>query len=82
MCKGWSSLGHAAAWDFDRVADASAGPRWRAACEGEGPAIRDIQTGAPDCARKSSRRRTTKSTPAYVAPPMTAPGPTAGGQLQ
>eukprot|EP00959_Pyramimonas_sp_CCMP1952_P078159 1633765-Pyramimonas_sp.AAC.1 len=60
----------------------SAEPRWKAAYKDEGPAMEDIQTGAPDYARKSSRRRTTKTTPAYAAPPMTAPGPAAGGQLQ
>eukprot|EP00959_Pyramimonas_sp_CCMP1952_P396208 8301658-Pyramimonas_sp.AAC.1 len=35
-CKGWPSLGCATVWDFDRVADMSAEPRWKAADKDDG----------------------------------------------
>lgn len=81
-CKGWSTLGYATVWNFDRIEDMSAEPWWKSAYKDDGPALEEIQTDAPDYVRKSSRRCAAKTSPAAAAPPMTAPDPTAGGQLQ
>ena len=80
--KSWAALGYSTVWDFDRIADMSAEPWWAAAYKDEGPSLEDIQTDEPDYVRRSSKRWTTKTTPTSAVPPMIAPDPTAGGQLQ